>query len=687
MDLKELTDKLNYYRDQYYNFSNSVISDEEYDNLFDQLVALENQLGTFMSNSPTHTVGYTVQPMLNKVKHSHPMLSLNKTKSVDDIVKFANGQEIIQMPKMDGLTCSLHYNANGELERAETRGNGEIGENITNNAYQLTNIPLKIDNGGVPFTVDGEVIVSLQDFEEYNKSLPEDQKYSHPRNFAAGGIRQLDTKETANRKLRFVAWKVVEGYTKDQTLFIDRLKLANKLGFETVDYLVWDAVNISNNIIELATHESGELGDAVVDKELLKEKYTNRDMLLLFIEYMKESMAEIGYPIDGLVYTYDDCEYASTLGETAHHPLHSLAYKFYDESYETMLKDIVWQVGKTGAVTPVAVFDPVEIDGSIVERASLHNISILTEKLGDPYKGQKVWVTKCNMIIPQIVKADKAPSTNYKWIGQPVVCPSCGKPLKYRSANGVITLNCINDACPAKNLEKFVHFVSKDGMDIDGLSEATLDAFIENGLIHKFKDIYMLKLLKNHILDLEGFGEKSYNALIAAIDKSANVKLKNYLCALSIPLIGKSAAKKISAHFDGDYSKFIDALRTDYDFTQIDDIGVVAFDNLRNWRDNPPEIENELLDVIKFVNTDTQKVANDFVNGKTFVITGAFSKPRSEYEKLIESMGGKLAGSVSKKTDYLLTNDAGSGSTKANKAKELGIPILSEAEFMVKVNG
>lgn len=683
MEMRDLINKLNYYRDQYYNHDNSVITDQEYDELFDKLVQLEKETGLIYTNSPTVTVGYTVQSTLNKVKHSHPMLSLNKTKDIADIIKFAGNQPIVQMPKMDGLTCSLYYNADGELIRAETRGNGDVGENITNNAYCLTNIPFKINNCGRPLTIDGEVIVSLKDFAEYNSHLSDDQKYSHPRNFAAGGIRQLDTKETADKKLRFIAWRIIEGDDNSRK-FTDQLFWANKLGFETVDYITWDPHNIENNISSLLLYVSKNNEEPVIDKKLLNN---NTNILSIYIDHMRKYLLEKrGYPIDGLVYTYDDCSYSKSLGETAHHPLHSIAYKFYDESYETRLKDITWQVGKTGAITPVAVFEPVEIDGSIVEKASLHNVSVLTDKLGTPHKGQKVWVTKCNMIIPQIVKADKTLDITNK-LEMPTVCPSCGSHLNLNISDDVTTLTCTNEECPAKNLEKFSHFVSKSGMNIDGLSDATLKTFVEEGLIHTYKDIYGLELLKNHILSLEGFGEKSYEALVSAINKSKTVKLENYLCALSIPLIGKSASKKISAHFKGDYSKFIDALRSGYDFTQIEDIGAIAFNNLKLWRDAPPALEAGLLDVIKFVETTSQKSANEFVCGKTFVITGAFSKPRSEYEQLIESLGGKLAGSVSKKTDYLLTNDAESGSSKAKKAKELGIPILSEVEFLVKING
>ena len=641
--IQKLIEQLNIYRDAYYNHDESLISDKQYDDLFDELQSLEQISGIVFANSPTQSVGYEVQDKLNKVKHDHPMLSLSKTKEVLDVVKFANSKPIIAMLKMDGLTCSLHYNEDGYLVKAETRGNGEIGEDILANAKQIKNIPIHINNHGIPFTIDGEVIV---DYDTFNK-ININGEYSHPRNLASGSIRQLNTEVTASRNLKFIAWRVIEGITLKS--FSISLESAKYLGFEVVPYY---------NI-----------------------KYSREDDVNDAITYLKKCAERNKFPIDGIVFSYEDIVYGNSRGETAHHPLHSLAYKWYNEEYETILRDIEWNPTRTGILAPVAIFDPVDLSGAITTKASLHNVSIIKElELGS---GDTITVSRRNEVIPHI-EENLTRSNTYVI---PAVCPVCGGKAKIKKDGIAEVLYCTNDNCSAKNIAKFAHYVSREGMNIDGLSDATIEKFIAMGFIKNYVDIYHLEEHKEEICNLDGFGKKSYDKLISAIDKSRQVNLQNFLVAIGIPQIGKSGAKDIANYKDihGSWFRLVEHLNKKFDFTMLPDFGVTTNSAIYNFFTNEKLKElDELVNELQFIKREETTI-NEFIVNKTFVITGAFSKPRKEYEELIINAGGKLAGSVSKKTDYLLTNDKESGSSKNLKAKELGIPILSEEEFLAKL--
>ena len=646
--MRQLVNKLNHYRDQYYNNNISEIEDSEYDKLFDELKNLEKEEGIVYSDSPTQTVGYQVQSKLKKVTHSHPMLSLAKSTDLNEIEKFINGKFVVFMLKCDGLTCSIHYK-DGKLISAETRGDGTVGEDITNNIKMVSNVPLTIPVKG-SVTVDGEIIVKWDVFKKMNEGILEGEDFSHPRNYASGSIRQLDTKITKDRQLSFIAWKLIEAplFSKH---FKENLNLITAMGFEVVPWRTYKDTSI----------------------EKLPEIFS-----LMYYGVAKEH----NIPVDGLVLAYDDIEYGESLGATAHHLNSQFAWKREMENVETTLRDVEWNIGKSGMVAPTAVFDPIDLGGAITTRATLHNVSIIKGlKLGI---GDRITVARMNEVIPKVT-SNITQSDNLKI---PIVCPCCGDKLEHRvSDSGAETLRCVNPNCPEKMLSKFVQFVSKPAMNIDGLSEATLKRFIDAGYITRFADIYHLSNFKREIVKMEGFGAKSYEKLIDSIEKSRNVKLENYLVALSIPNIGKSAAKTISKYFNGDYSKLVESLRTNFDFTQLDDFGEIMNQSLYNWWQKESNLEDNLITELHFIVEEKKEIAqNDFINGKTFCVTGAFqTMKRSELEKIITDRGGKLSGSVSKKTDYLLTNEADSGSSKAKKAAELGTPIMSEKEFLEKV--
>ena len=646
--MRQLVNKLNHYRDQYYNNNISEIEDSEYDKLFDELKNLEKEEGIVYSDSPTQTVGYQVQSKLKKVTHSHPMLSLAKSTDLNEIEKFINGKFVIFMLKCDGLTCSIHYK-DGKLISAETRGDGTVGEDITNNIKMVSNVPLTIPVKG-SVTVDGEIVVKWDVFKKMNEGILEGEDFSHPRNYASGSIRQLDTKITKDRQLSFIAWKLIEAplFSKH---FKENLNLITAMGFEVVPWRMYKDTSI----------------------EKLPEIFS-----LMYYGVAKEH----NIPVDGLVLAYDDIEYGESLGATAHHLNSQFAWKREMENVETTLRDVEWNIGKSGMVAPTAVFNPIDLGGAITTRATLHNVSIIKGlKLGI---GDRITVARMNEVIPKVT-SNITQSDNLKI---PTVCPCCGDKLEHRvSDSGAETLWCVNPNCPEKMLSKFVQFVSKPAMNIDGLSEATLKRFIDAGYITTFADIYHLSNFKRGIVKMDGFGEKSYEKLINSIEKSRNVKLENYLVALSIPNIGKSTAKTISKYFNGDYSKLVESLRTNFDFTQLDDFGEIMNQSLYNWWKKETNLEDNLVAKLHFIVEEKKEVAqNDFINGKTFCVTGAFqTMKRSELEKIITDRGGKLSGSVSKKTDYLLTNEMDSGSSKAKKAAELGTPIMSEKEFLEKV--
>lgn len=641
--IKELVKLLNHYRNEYYNNSRSEISDFEYDQLFDELVVLESETRFVMAVSPTQTVGYEVKSDLNKVKHNHPMLSLDKTKSVDDIISFLNGRDGVVMAKMDGLTCSLRY-LNGQLISAETRGNGEIGEDILHCAKTIKNIPLKI-NCTDEVIIDGEVIITYDDFEKINSVLAEDQKYKHPRNLASGSIRQLDSNVAANRNMKFIAWKLIKGSTVNS--FFNRWVRMVELGFDVAP------------IINLPT--------IIGDKQCV-------DHAIILI---KENCKDQGYPIDGCVFGYDDIAYGESLGATGHHLRSQLAFKFYDELYPTKLQYIDWTIGKSSQLTPTAVFETVEIDGADVSRASLHNISII-KNLGLT-NGCTVNVFKANQIIPQI---DSCENDGNGDIEIPTTCPICGGLTTIKKDNESEVLVCTNSECAGKKLAQFTHFVSKKGMDIKNLSEATLETLISHGFLRNFNDIYHLSDYRQQLIQLDGFGQKSIDNLLKSIEDSRNVKLENFIAALGIPNIGLSAAKTISKKFNGDHFEYINALASGYDFTQLEDFGEIMNQSLHNWWKIKDPLVEFLPMEMNFILPEKQNIIENPFNGKTICVTGKLNHfTRDSINEKIASLGAKTAGSVSKKTDYLITNES-SGSSKYKKATELNIPIITEDEFL-----
>lgn len=647
--VKELVKNLNYHRNLYYNNSESEISDFEYDKLFDELVTLEKETGLILSTSPTATVGYEVKSELNKVAHNHPMLSLDKTKSVDDLKKFLGDKNGILMLKLDGLTVSLRY-MNGELVSAETRGNGEIGEDILHNAKVFSNIPLRIDYQD-ELIVDGEAIITYDSFEKINASLPEGEKYKNPRNLASGSVRQLDSKITAERNIKFIAWKMVKGI--DSNSFNKRLNILGDLGFEVTPHYSLNAKVIEG-----------------------------------FIDCLKGVAEYNRYPIDGMVLGYDDVSYGESLGMTGHHLRSQMAFKFYDEEVETTLKDIDWTMGKTGVLTPTAIFEPVEIDGTTVERASVHNVSILTKL--ELLQGDTITVYKANQIIPQIAEnlssIQRHKNGDCPYIALPTYCPVCGGYTKVVRDNNTNILICTNDNCKGKLLGKLTHFVSKNAMNIDGLSEATLEKFIELGWVSCFDDIFRLKDCASEMMQLEGFGEKSVRKLLNSIDKSRNTTLDRFIYSLSIPLIGRSASKDISnACANGDINQFrmIMDLEAEYAFISLNGFGKEMSKSLNSWWYDNKDMFYRVAKYLNFVKVESTDNSN-ILSGKTFVITGSLNTfaNRDDAKEQIEALGGKVSGSVSAKTSYLVNNDINSTSGKNKKAKELGVQIITEEELI-----
>lgn len=643
--IKELVELLNYYRNEYYNNSQSEISDFEYDQLFDELSVLESETNFIMATSPTQTVGYEVKSELIKVRHNHPMLSLDKTKNVDDIIKFLNGKMGIVMAKMDGLTCSLRY-INGELVSAETRGNGEIGEDILHCAKTIKNIPLKIECLD-EVIVDGEVIITYDDFEKINGALPENERYKNPRNLASGSIRQLDSSIAAQRNMKFIAWKMVKGY-KDNSFYNRMLRLST-WGFDItpaapLPYIFQDSKEI-NNIINIIKDWSN------------KKKY----------------------PIDGCVFGYDDVKYGESLGATEHHLRSQYAFKFYDELYDTKLKYIDWTLGKTSVLTPTAVFEPVEIDGTDVSKASLHNISILKSLGLTNYCTVRVF--KANMIIPQI---DSCDNNGVGEIEIPDICPVCGGKTAIRKDNESEVLVCTNSDCSGKKLAQFTHFVSKNCMDIKNLSESTLEKLISLGYINSFKDIYHLSDHYNRLILIDGLGKKSVNNLLKSIESSRNVKLENFLAALSIPNIGLSASKTISNKFNNDINEVLDAYNQGYDWRQLEDFGETMEDNMNKFFNDNLDNIYSLAEEMHFVKNENNEVVDNSLNDMKFCITGSFSQSRDELKKKLEAKGAKFVSSVSKNLDILFCGEkAGSKSTKA---QQLEIRIANEEELMKMLN-
>lgn len=644
--IKELVEILNHYRNEYYNNQRSEISDFEYDQLFDELSTLEKETNFIMTTSPTQTVGYEVKSELTKVKHNHPMLSLDKTKDVNDVVKFLDGRDGVVMAKMDGLTCSLRY-INGELVSAETRGDGEIGEDILHCAKTIKNIPLHI-NCKDEVIVDGEVIISYDDFEKINATLSEDERYKHPRNLASGSIRQLDSNIASQRNMQFIAWKLINGCNDNS--FGSRWTYMTVLGFEVVPMIPLMQF-CPTEIIERA------------------------------VEQIKEWSSRKHYPIDGCVFGYDDVAYGDSLGATGHHLRSQIAYKFYDELYETKLLDIEWTMGKTNTLTPTAIFETVNIDGTDISKASLHNISII-KKLGLT-NNCTVKVYKANQIIPQI---DSCLQDGNSAIEIPKCCPVCGGETEVVTENASEVLVCTNPNCLGKLLGRLKFFVSKPAMNIDGLSEATLEFLIDKGWVKSFKDLYEIETKPGVVYEWKltnGYGEKSVEKILDAIESSRDVKLENFICALSIDGVGKSASKTIADAFGGDFDAFYKAFEDGYNWADLSDIGEKTSANItKHLAENEAEIV-DLASKMRFLIPTQKSVAkeNPF-SGKTLCVTGKLNHfTRDGINTKIAELGAKAAGSVSKNCAYLITNEQ-SGSSKYKKAVELNVPIITEDEFL-----
>lgn len=605
------------------------MSDYEYDELFDELKKLESETNFKLANSPTMTVGFDVVDKLNKVKHNHPMLSLDKTKSVDEVQKFIDNKPVLTMLKMDGLTISVKY-SEGKLVSAETRGNGAEGEDVTHNALVFANLPQTISYRG-DLVVDGEAIITYEDFEKINANLPEGEKYKNPRNLVSGSVRQLDSGIAAQRHIQFVAWKLVSDYENNS--FSERLNWLETLGFTVVPRL---------------------------------DRFDERS-----INFLKIIADKYSYPIDGLVVSFDDVNYLESLGATSHHLRGQLAFKFYDETAITILRDIEWNTSRSGLVNPIAIFDEVDISGSTISKATLHNLSYIKSlELGI---GDEIEIYKANDIIPKV--ANNLTRTNsYK---RPLLCKSCGAELEVHSDNGSETLHCTNEECPARMLDRFAHFVSKDGLDIQGLSEATLEKFISKGWIKKFSDIYHLGQYRKEIVALDGFGEKSWERLWQSIQDSRNTTMAKFICALGIPLVGKNTAKDVAKYCQINEFGELDIDMSD---TSVFTPSVVAGFQTFGWkRENQMEV-SALIYELNVANEQKEIISSPFT-GKTIVVTGALNYyTRTTIQEELERLGAKMGSSVSKKTDFLLTNEQ-SGSSKYKKAVELGIKIISEEEF------
>ena len=629
----------------YYQESREIMSNFEYDKLYDELVSLEKETGIVFANSPTQNVGYEVVSALPKERHEKPMLSLNKTKSVEELADWLGGQTGLLSWKMDGLTIVLTYQ-NGTLVKAVTRGNGEIGEVITANAKAFANVPLNISYQG-ELILRGEAIIRYSDFEKINEQIEDvDAKYKNPRNLCSGSVRQLNSEITAQRHVHFYAFSLVKADGIDfKNSRKEQFEWLKTQGFEVVEY-----------------HE--------VTKETLPET----------VKMYSEAIAENDTPSDGLVLLYDDIAYGQSLGRTAKFPRDSIAFKWADEIQETKLLYIEWSASRTGLINPVAVFEPVELEGTTVSRASVHNISIMeTLELGS---GDRITVYKANMIIPQI--ADNLTRSGVRDI--PEACPVCGGQTEVRQLNDVKSLYCTNPDCQAKKIKSFTLFTSRDALNIAGLSEATLEKFIGVGMIHEYADIFHLDRHQEEIVEMDGFGQKSYDNLIAAAEKASHTTLPRMVYGLGVAGIGLANAKMICRHFKNDFEAMRHA--TVEDLVEIDGIGEVlaqawtAF--FSDGKNNT--IVDHLLAELTFEAGDEESSegADEAFAGMNFVITGSLEhfKNRKELQELIERRGGKVTGSVTSKTNYLINNDVASSSSKNKKARELGVPILSEEEFL-----
>lgn len=647
--IKELTKILNMYRDEYYNKSRPSVDDYIYDSLMDELKELEDAAGFHCSNSPNYTVGYVVNSELPKVKHNYPLLSLDKTKDRSVAANFAKGKDALLMHKLDGLTICLIYE-NGELVSASTRGNGEEGSLITDNAKTFMNVPLKI-----PYKehlkVTGEGIIHRDDFEKINAEIPnEEERYKTPRNLAGGSVQQLNSEICSKRKVYFYAFNVLEGFDDSNSLS-GRLYKAKAMGFDVCTFFEYNAQKHNFDTFNTLVDELVNIAEATMT------------------------------PIDGIVIMYDDIVYGKSLGKTGHHYRNGLALKFKEEEEETTITNIEWQVGRTGKITPVAVFNPVTLDNTTVTKASLHNINTMQKLKIKPYA--KVTVVKSNEIIPQIIKSSGGSLYDFEI---PRVCPICGSPTSFAGDGDTINLYCKNVNCPAQSIRGLSYFASKDGMNIDGLSDKKIEKLVDAGIISNPLDIYRLDQYRDEIVKFEGMGEKSFDKLLSSIEKSKNVKLENFIAALGIPNVALSKAKIISREFHGNWSAFESAVTDGFDFTKLDTFGTEINKSIHKYFKEiffTNNIYRELVSLMKF---QVEQASEDpqIFKDMVFAITGNVHifASRKEIQKKIESLGGKVSGSVSKKTTYLINNDVESSSSKNKDAKKNGVPIITEEEFM-----
>lgn len=628
--LNEMTEK--------YDAGTPEISDRQWDSLYFELKNLEDETGIVFCDSPTQNVHYSVVNSLTKVQHNHSMLSLAKTKDWNEFLNYFKDKDVVGMVKLDGLTCSLEYE-DGKLIHAETRGNGVIGEDIFHNALVIPSIP-KLIPYYEHLIVDGEIICTDKDFEEFSAD------FSNSRNFASGSIRLLDSKECEKRKLTFVVWNIVDGFNSENS-FISKLEKLNTLGFKVVPW---------TSSFDLDSK------DFLIDKA-----------------------KELGYPIDGLVGRFEDISYGQSLGETAHHSKAAFAFKFFDETYPTHLINIEWTMGRTGVLTPVAVFEPIEIDNAIIERASLHNISIMEQlNEGIAHKGDILYIYRANMIIPQVEEWES--NDDGKLLLTPNKCPICGHEVEVQiSDSGTKNLVCKNPDCDGKFINKLDHFCGKKGLDIKGLSKATLEKLISWGWVNNLSDIFTLSQYRKEWIIKPGFGQKSVDKILESIEKSKETNLESFISSLGIPLIGKTVAKELVKHITT-YSELREKIRSNFDFSCYEGFADSKTSALLHFNYDEADKIYQYLNCSEKIIEEEEMKSNDALNGLTFVITGKLNNfnNRAELQSKIESLGGKVTGSISKNTNYLINNDKTSTSTKNLAAQKFGTKIISENEFIEK---